>query len=184
MADRIANVIILAEDKEHENLVKRYLQRAGHNDRGIRTVALPGNRQSGSQYVREQFPRQVKECRGTLGRRASCLLIVITDADNLTLVDRERTLHDELKQTTHEPIGPSEPIVVLIPKWQVETWVKCALGQIVSEDDRNSDRPPVDADEIKQAARTIFDWARPSAQLPATCVPSLVRALPRWRKIG
>src|SRR5438477_1878846 len=134
VSERVANIIILAEDKEHEILVKRYLQRAGHNDRSIRPVALPGSRQGGSQHVREQFPKQVKECRGTLGRRASCLLIVITDADNLTTLQRERTLEDELDQAGHGQIVPTEPIVILIPKWQVETWIKCALGQVISED--------------------------------------------------
>ena len=134
--------------------------------------------------MREQFPRQVKECRGTLGRRASCLLIVITDADNLTTDQRERTLHDELERAVNAPIDHAEPIVILIPKWQVETWVKCALGQVMAEDDRDSDRPPVNADQIKPAARTIFEWARPGAQVPTVCVPSLLAALLRWNKIG
>jgi hypothetical protein len=184
VADRVANIIILSEDQEHQNLVKRYLQRAGHNDRSVRPVALPGNRGCGSQYVREKFPEQVKECRGTLGRRASCLLIVVTDADNLTQTQREQTLHAELQGLGHLPLGHGEPIVILIPKWQVETWIKCALGQTMSEEDKDSDRPPVDSDQIKQAAQRVFEWARPGAQAGATCVPSLHSALPRWRRIG
>jgi hypothetical protein len=184
VTERVANIIILAEDQEHEILVKRYLQRSGHNERSVRPVALPGSRQSGSQHVREQFPKQVKECRGTLGRRASCLLIVITDADNLSTMQREQTLHAELERMGVAHLSHTEPIVILIPKWQVETWIKCALGQVMSENDKDSDRPPVNAEQIKLAARTIFEWARPGAQAPATCVPSLLTALPRWQKIG
>jgi len=178
MAERIANIIILAEDQEHQSLVYRYLLRAGHNDRGFRKIPLPGNRQCGSQYVREKFPEQVRECRGTLGRRTSCLLVVITDADNLTPAQREETLLGQCR------VVATEPIVILIPKWQVETWIKCALGQVVLEDDRDSDRPPVDSHQIRRAAETIFEWARPGAHVGETCVNSLRAALPRWLRIG
>ena len=180
MPKRVANIMILCEDLEHRNLVYRYLLKAGQNERSVRLVPLPGNRQAGSQYVREQFPKQVRECRGVLGRRASCILIVVTDADNLTPVQRENTLLGELG----DPIEPNEPIILLIPKWNVETWVKCALGYAMLEDDRDSDRPPVNADQVKAAAHTIFDWARPAAQVEDKCVPSLTAALPRWRRIG
>jgi hypothetical protein len=184
VADRIANIIILGEDQEHVNLVRRYLLRVGQNDRTFRPVPLPGNRGCGSQHVREQFSKQVKECRGTLGRRTTCWLIVIADADDLTTAERERTLHAELTEGGETAVGQDEPIVILIPKWQVETWVKCLLGQAVSEDDRNTDRPPVTPTEIRDAARIAFDWARANAQIPATCVQSLTAALPRWRRIG
>ncbi len=184
MSERIANIIVLSEDAEHQNLVRRYLQRVRHNDRCFRLAPLPGSRQCGSQYVRERFPEQVKECRGSLGRSASCLLIVITDADNLTVARREQTLHQKLEETGQVAIAPAEPIVLLIPKWQVETWIKCLLGETVSEDDPGTDRPPVTSEQIREAAGTVFDWARPNAQVGPTCVPSLAFALPRWRKIG
>lgn len=184
MSERIANIIILSEDDEHQNLVRRYLQRVGHNDRSFRFVALPGNRQCGSQYVREQFPQQVHECRGTLGKRASCLLIVIADADNLTVARREQTLREQLQEAGQSAITQEEPIVILIPKWQVETWIKCLLGEMVSEDDPHTDHPPVTPEHIRQAAVRTFEWARPQAQVGPTCVPSLQAALPRWRRIG
>lgn len=146
-------------------------------------MPLPGNRGCGSQYVREQFSKQVSACRSTLGRKASCMLIVIADADQLTIAQREQTLHAQLTQSVGPPVVPNEPIIILIPKWQVETWIKCLLGQVMSEDDPNTDRPPVDADQIRRAARTVFDWARPGASVGATCVPSLVTALLSWRRI-
>jgi hypothetical protein len=182
MPNRIANIIILAEDQEHQNLVRRYLLHAGH--RRFRFEALPGKRGSGSQYVREQFPKPVAACRGTLGRRTGCLLIVITDADNLSTNAREKTLHTQLAVSAAAAITPTEPIIILVPKWQVETWIKCLLGQDVAEHDRNTDRPPVTGAQITDAARTLFDWARPIANVGTTCVQSLTAALPRWRRIG
>jgi hypothetical protein len=107
------------------------------------------------------------------------MLIVLADADNLTTVGREQTLHGELNAAGHSAVMSTEPIVVLVPKWQVETWIKCTLGQPMSENDRHTDQPPVSSDEVRDAAKVVFDWARPGAQVGATCVPSLAGALPR-----
>ena len=184
MSDRIATIVVLAEDQEHQNLVRRYLLRSGHAGRSFFFISLPGNKGCGSQYVREQFSKQVAESRQILGRRVKCWLIVITDADNLTAAEREQTLHRELAQSGQNAIDAAEPIVLLIPKWQVETWIKCLLGQSVQEDDKNTDRPPATADQIKVAAETLFRWARPNAPEAASCVESLKAALPRWRRLG
>lgn len=108
----------------------------------------------------------------------------MTDADNLTVKSREQTLYGELKSVNLTAVTNDEPIVILIPKWQIETWIKCLLGIPMREDDQFSDRPPVQPDQIKTAAVTLFDWTRPNAQIGVTCVPSLRSALPRWLRIG
>ncbi|MGA2705541.1 MAG: hypothetical protein ABSH35_31220 [Isosphaeraceae bacterium] len=183
MPDRASIVVILAEDQEHQNLVWHYLKHctAYKKKMGcVRKVPLPGGRGCGSQYVRQQFPGQVAACRG---RHASNLLIVITDADHLSAAEREQTLCDELTQNNQPAIG-EDPIVILVPKWQVETWVKCLLGQAVQEDDKDTDKPAVTAPQVIAAASTLHDWARLNAQIGATCVDSLRSALPRWRRIG
>lgn len=181
MSDAIANIIVVCEDQEHQNLVRRYLIRVGHASRSIRFY-LP-QQGSGSQYVRQQFPRQIAACRSILGRGTRAFLILMTDADNLTVLLRERTLHDELVHAGGAPIGPTEPVVILIPKWQVETWIKCLLGIAMDEEDQRSDQPPVTADDIKHAASALYGWTRPNATPSGTCVPSLEAAIPRWRRI-
>lgn len=183
MPDRASLVVILAEDQEHQNLVWHYLKHCTAYKKKmkcVRKLPLPGGRGCGSQYVRQQFPGQVAACRR---RHASNLLIVITDADNLSTAAREQTLLDELSQNNQIPIGP-EAIVILVPKWQVETWVKCLLGQAVQEDDEDTDKPPVTGPQVIAASSTLHDWARPNAQIGATCVDSLRSALPRWQGIG
>ena len=184
MPDHPSTVVILAEDQGHQNLVWHYLRNCASHRRmmgRVRKVALPGSRGCGSQYVREQFPVQVAACHA---QQANNLLIVITDADNLSAVERERTLHSELAKNTHSAITATEPVVILIPKWQVETWVKCLLGQAVAENDPDTDRPPVTAGQIIAASSTLHDWARPHAPIGSTCVPSLRSALVRWVRIG
>lgn len=58
------------------------------------------------------------------------------------------------------------------------------LGQLVSESDRDTDRPPVDARDIRIASDTLFQWTRPNAHPGPTCVASLLHAIPRWQRIG
>jgi hypothetical protein len=180
LSDRIANIFVLCEDQEQQNLIRRYL---GPLARTARFASVPGKSGSGSHYVLTQFPKQVLTCRGVLGKKTKCILIVMTDADNLTVHGRERTLHDELNLTDRTQLAPEEPIVILIPKWQVETWIKCLLGQAMLEEDKDSDRPPVTSTEIKTASETLFDWTRNGSQVGETCVPSLRTALPRWQKL-
>lgn len=184
MSDRISRIIVLAEDREHQNLVRRYMLRCGHEQRSFRFLSLPGSQGCGSQFVREEFSNQVTSCRQAVSRGASCMLIVITDADHLTTLAREQTLHEALRQSGQGKIDAAEAVIILIPKWQVGTWVKCLLGQPMDEDDPNSDRPEVTAEQIKRGANALFDWARPNAQVGPVCVPSLSAAPPRWRRIG
>jgi len=184
MPDHPSTVVILAEDQEHQNLVWHYLKNCTPYRKKmgrVRKVALPGNRGSGSQYVREQFPVQVAACRG---QQANNLLIVITDADNLSAADRERTLHDEMATSKHDAVNAEEPIIIFVPKWQLETWVKCLIGQTVREDDRSTDRPAVTAAQLIAASETLHEWARPNSNVGATCVASLKLTLPRWQRIG
>lgn len=184
MPDHPSTVVILAEGQEDQNLVWHYLKNCTPYKKKmgrVTKVALPANRGCGSQYVRERFPKEVAACRG---RHAQSLLIVITDADNKSAIERERTLHNELTQNHHDAIKAEEPIIILIPKWQVETWVKCLYGQVVQEDDKDTDKPAVTPKQVSAAAIILHDWARPNAQIGATCVDSLRSALPRWLRIG
>jgi len=184
MSNHPSAVLILAEDQEQQNLVWHYLKNCSQYRKimgRVRKLPLPASRGCGSQYVREQFPLQVAACREQQARN---LLIVITDADNLTPLDREKTLHDELDRASYVAITAQDPIVVFVPKWQVETWIKCLLGQNVREDDRDSDRPSVCREEIVAASKELFAWARPHAAIGVTCVDSLRSALPRWLRIG
>lgn len=181
MSDAITNIVVVCEDQEHQNLVRRYLIRVGHESRSVRFDLTQQG--SGSQYVRQQIPRQVAACRNTLGRKTRCLLIVMTDADDLTATAREASLHAELAKSGMKAVSTDEPIVILIPKWQVETWIKCLLGQVVREDDKKSDQPPVTSDQIRLAASTLYEWTRPYARPGGTCVPSLAAAIPRWQRI-
>jgi len=181
---RIGNKIVLAEDMDQQNLVRRYLEKCGHNTRECRFMspAAKGPGGSGEKYVRDQYPRQVQACRSSLGRRASALLVVIVDADMETTQRRASQFSYALRAASMGKRRNDEPIVVLIPKRHVETWIRALLGEPVDEV-TDYKRPTPTAKDIKDAAMELFEWTRPGAGPGAKSPPSLTASLPEWRKI-
>jgi hypothetical protein len=183
LPERIANKIVLAEDVVQQNLVRRYLQRCGHTA-PFRLVPLPakGPGGSGEKYVREQYPREVQACRSILGRRTAALLVAIVDADMETTRWRATQLANALQAAGMHARDIDEPIVVLIPKRHVETWIRALLGDRVDEV-TDYTQPNPTANEIKDAAAELHDWTRHGANAGVTSPPSLTASLPEWRKI-
>jgi len=165
----------------HVRLVRRYVQRAVGRDQAIRELPLPAPRGSAEQFVRTQFPGQVKECRQRAAH-ASTLLIVVIDADTGTVENRRGQLAAELQGQGLRPLSDTDPVAVLIPRRNVETWILCLVGRTVDEDTGYSGAR-VGRDQIKQAARTAFEWSRPGAEVPDRCVPLLRASFPEWRRI-
>ena len=182
MPERIANKIILAEDLEQQNLVRRYLERCGHAApfRLLPLTRRPGG--SGEKYVRDQYSKEVHACRSALGRRASALLVVIVDADTETTRRRAAQLSDALRAAGMDERREDEPIVVLIPKRHVETWIRALLGIQVDEA-TDYTRPTPSAKDIKDAAAKLREWTRPGAIPGPTSPASLTASLPEWRKV-
>jgi hypothetical protein len=184
VSDRIANIVVLAEDREQQSLIRRYLERLGHGVRSVRFVPLPakGSGGSGEKYVRDNYPKEVRACRSALGRRASALLIVMIDADSGTTERRASQLAESLNAASMNARHLGEPIAVLIPKRHVETWIRALLGDTVNEDSDYKSPAPT-SEDIKNAAVKLYDWTRPGAQPPDSAPPSLKSSIPEWRKI-
>ncbi len=164
--------------------MRRYLEKCGHNTRECRFVspAAKGPGGSGERYVRDRYAREVQACRSSLGRRASALLVVIVDADKDTTQRRASQLSDALRAASMGERRDDEPIVLLIPKRHVETWIRALLGVRVDEVNDYT-RPVPTLKEIKEAAAELYGWTRPGANPGATSPPSLTASLAEWRKV-
>jgi hypothetical protein len=108
---------------------------------------------------------------------------VMVDADKGTVDSRMVELAAALEADEFDPREAGEPIVILIPKRNVETWILCLMGESVEEDTDYSGRL-IDRNAVTVAANQLFDWTRPHAEVPDSCVPSLRRGLPEWARIG
>ena len=106
----------------------------------------------------------------------------MVDADMETTQQRRSQLSDALVAAEMRERDNDEPIVVLIPKRHVETWIRALLDSPVDED-TDYKKPKPTPNEIRQAAETLHQWTRPGAAAGPTSPPSLTASLPEWRKI-
>jgi hypothetical protein len=184
VTDRIANLVVLVEDNEQQSLVRRVLEQRGHNPRRIRFVAVPSGRGSGEQHVRREIPNQVNACRSSRGRRASALLIVMVDADAKPAETRQGEMQQACQDCPDGPPRRDEPILILVPKRNVETWIRALLGDTVDEDTDYSRAKP-SGREIKMAARALTSHLQLPLESnpPGNWPPSLRGSIFVWRRI-
>lgn len=176
MSNRVSEVVLLCEDDPQEQLVRRYLVQCGFRtlEPTLRVKKASREVYGGNiGWVLREFPREMEVCRRRHTVNAKTLLIVVVDADQNSVVDRRAQF-----QT-----NAGDPVVALIPKRHIETWIRSSLGQAVNEIDSYKNPPPKRAD-IKAAAHQIHGWARGNPAPGATCVDSLRVSLPEFRKLG
>lgn len=124
-----AGVILLCEDSQHDAFVRRFLKNRNIRGREINTLPLSGGAGSGEQRVRNQFPDQLRAIRAKRG----AYLIVVLDADNQTVDDRLRQLDAECERRSVPPRGHSDPLVIIVPRRNIETWLAYLDGSEVDE---------------------------------------------------
>lgn len=156
--------------------MRRYLRISGKNTREPYLIARNASRAvhgGGIQWVLGQFAAELQACRHRHYTKADTLLIVVVDADDFPVDERLSHLVAE------PPVTTDDPLVALIPRRHIETWLQAALGHAVNESDRYKSRE-ASGGEVQQAASMIHRWVHGSADRPPDSVPSLTRALPHW----
>lgn len=133
--------------------------------------------------VLREFPRQLNASRRRQAR-AKTLLIVVIDADDRSVDERYGDLNKALKGADLELIGSLDPTVVLIPRRHIETWIRAATHPDANETDDYKFPSPTKEEEVREAAHRIHGWAHDDPRPDESCLPSLERAFPEWRKIG
>jgi hypothetical protein len=173
-------MILLCEDDPQERLVRSFLKECGLNTEPPYFVPRNASREvhGGTVgWVLREFAKELRACRQRHNTKANTLLIVVADADAFTVVERRSHL------VADPPTVTDDPLVVLIPRRHIETWIRAAMGESVNETDSYK-KPEPKKSEIRAAAKEIHGWARGNPSPGPTCVPSLQAALAEWRKIG
>lgn len=129
---KASQIIVLCEDKAHEVFVKRFLKKGwGVKPRAIRVPPYPNGQGSGKRYVTNNISLEVEALRK---RHASTILLVIQDADELTVEQVKSNL--EAKILPHR--DDNEPIAYIIPKWHIQTWIAYLNGEDVDEENKST----------------------------------------------
>ncbi len=130
---KASQIIILCEDKAHEVFVKHFLKKGwGVKPRAIRVPPYPSGKGSGKKHVEDNISREAEALRR---RHPSTILLVIRDADELSVDQAKADLEDRIEP----PRDDNEPIAFIIPKWEIETWIAYLDGNPnVDESDKET----------------------------------------------
>jgi hypothetical protein len=177
---RRSQTILLCEDDPQERLVRSYLKECGLNTEPPYLLPRNASREvhgGNVGWVIREFSKELQACRQRHATQANTLLIVVADADDITVIERRGHL------VADPPVAANDPLVILIPRRHVETWIRAATRHKVTETDDCKNPEPRKSD-VREAAAAIHGWARNAPTPGPTCVPSLLDALPAWRTIG
>lgn len=132
MSQRRVQMVILCEDRQQEVFARHFLEKRGFTGLFRPKICPPGS-QAGEQYVRTQYPVEVKAYRQNRNR-VSIGLVVLIDADNGTLQEHLDQLANVLKEDSQQNRQPDEAIAIFIPKRNIETWIHYLQGETVDEE--------------------------------------------------
>ncbi|MEC4805255.1 MAG: hypothetical protein SAJ12_19975 [Jaaginema sp. PMC 1079.18] len=172
MGQRRVQLVILCEDRQQEVFARHFLENRGF--KGLfRANICPKGSQSGEQYVRDQYPREVQAYRKNKNR-VSIGLVVVIDADNRELQERLDQLEEELGNNDEKSRQTGEAIAIFIPKRNIETWIHYLEGESVDE---NSEYPKYTKNEsaCKPYVEQLVEQCN-SQTLPNTAPNSLQSA--------
>ena len=88
-------MVLLVEDDAQKALIRRYLRAKGFVGHEITALPMASGIGAGEQWVRNQYPKVVKQYRSR-AKKAKTILIVAIDADNSSVADRTRVLTESL----------------------------------------------------------------------------------------
>ncbi len=179
---RPSQVIVVAEDNRQQMFIYRYLLKTGFSRHAITAKRSPSGLGSAENWVRKQFPREVSSCRNRQ-TRAQSALIVIVDADTHTVRHRITQLDAMLTEARKRAITQDEPILRLVPKRNIETWILCLNGDRVDESADYKDENHNWNELITPAAVELYRWTRPNFVSPDHCCESLRTALTEFGRL-
>jgi hypothetical protein len=173
MGSRRVSIVVLCEDQQQGVFLRRFLLGFGVDARGIRVQTSPAGAGSAEQYVRREYPCEVNAYRNR-EKRVQTRLIVVVDADQLTVDERHAQFTGELANQNVPPRADRDLISIVVPKRNIETWIRHLLGNPTDEatDYQKLDRPRKCQPAV-EALRKIFD-ACPN--YPIGVLPSLERS--------
>lgn len=140
---RRVQIVLLCEDTQHEACLRRFLSAMGWETRTMRVEKAPGGRGSADQFVRQQFPRELKAHRT---RQASQALVTMMDGDRYGVDARLGQLNQACRAGSIDVRIPGERVAVFIPTWNIETWFAYLDGATVDEARSDYPRLPKERD--------------------------------------
>lgn len=173
-----ARVVLLCEDRQTNSFVRRFLSCRGFSHHDVTTLPFPHGTQSGEQWVRERYPRELRAIRA----RQKAFLVVVVDADNRSIKDRRSELDRECARQGVPGRTSEDPVIVAVPRRNIETWLAWLGGDKVDEETtyprlgHESDCGPL--------AKNLYRMCHEAQRLDESAPPSLIEACREYRRLG
>jgi hypothetical protein len=149
-------IVLLCEDKQQLVFARHFLEKRGFDKRKIIPL-IPSVAQSGEQFVRESYLSEVKKYRQKCNHLAISL-IVMTDADNLSVKQRLNQLSSILQENNLPDRQKEEAIAIFIPKRNIETWIGYLIkGEKVNEEDKKTYNKLLKESDCKPYAEVLAE---------------------------
>lgn len=175
---KYTQVVILCEDRQQEVFARYFLIKCGIDRKRIRVNIAPRGTGSGEQFVRENYPAEVKSLRSRSYLNISLLIMIDADPEN-SVGNRLAQLDDALARASLDRRHAGEKIALIVPKRNIETWIHYFNGTDINETD---DYPKLaKASDCKPAVEKAADCR--NGTLPDNAPDSLKRACMELHRI-
>jgi hypothetical protein len=180
VSSRRIDTVILCEGDQDEVFLRRLIEKVSPSGQKPRVLKSPKARGSGESFVVRRFPEELKALRTATAHR-SARLIVMVDGDGGTHQSRRERIESECITVGVEPPAADEPVLVLVPCRNIETWIAYLGGQTVNETDTYTRLQ----DKKKGCASQVTDLAEMCRlrQLRSPAPPALEAACRSYRKL-
>lgn len=171
-----SEVIVLCEGSADAAFVRRFLALRGYNHRKVTVRPFPAGKGCGEQFVRENFPQELKGHRKWRAKG----LIVLLDGDGKTVAQRKAQLDDACRAAGVPLRAASESVVVGVPLRNIESWFVYLEGGAWSE---TTDYTKRKKDELAKASATkLHEYCYERQALPQPAPSSLQDACAEWQR--
>lgn len=132
MSVRRVKIVLLCEDSQQEAFARRFLEGMGWNTRELRVEKSPRARGAGEQWVRDNFPKELKIYRQRRQIAASAVIAMI-DADLKDVRGRISEFEEACAAKKVPFRTQDEAVAIAVPKRNIETWIFYLKGESVDE---------------------------------------------------
>ena len=133
LSSRRVELVILCEDRQQEVFIRRFLVRMGWEPRTIRPEIAPPGKGSAKQFVYLKYLQELEEHRRQRSKRKNKLLVMV-DGDEIGVQKSLKQFEQSCRKHSVQPRNSADEIAILVPTWNIETWLAYLDGNSVEED--------------------------------------------------
>jgi len=167
-------IVLLCEDAATDRFVRRFLFKRNFNRRDIQT--LPFTSGSAEYWVRKRYPNELKAIRNW----QNAFLIVVIDADTHTTQARRSQLDAECRTQKIPARKPADPVIIIVPRRNIETWFAYLDGISVDE---TVDYSAYKSKDPRPFAEELYRMCHEAQKLRQPVPPSLDESCQEYRKL-